>query len=107
MVAPGEITACIAPGGDGARCMASVPQSTQREPGQGQENSSFLKKRTKKLLICWLSGRQPAPTELNKSFFGSFFRKRTASSSLALSGKFGCIKATRMWHPVAYAADRR
>jgi hypothetical protein len=41
---------------------------------QGKERTSFLKKRSKKLLLL----RRPNGTEPNgQKFFGSFFQKRT------------------------------
>jgi hypothetical protein len=45
-----------------------------------QESSSFLKKRTKKLLLIGARGAA-AFTCYNQKFFGSFFQKRTACFS--------------------------
>jgi hypothetical protein len=40
-------------------------------------STSFLKKRSKKLLLIWLSGPTGTRARVQK-FFGSFFQKRTA-----------------------------
>jgi hypothetical protein len=41
-----------------------------------QARSSFLKKRTKKLLLIWASGGFTSAVQINKSFFASFFAKK-------------------------------
>jgi hypothetical protein len=55
--------------------------------GEGLEkkgSSSFLKKRTKKLLFDWLTRPERRCALNRQKFFGSFFQKRTASFALAL-----------------------
>jgi len=48
-----------------------------------QESSSFLKKRTKKLLLCWLTQRATlVRTVERKSFLVLFFKKELLPSSL-------------------------
>jgi hypothetical protein len=44
--------------------------------GEEEESTSFLKKRSKKLLIIAPDGSTGAPPKVQK-FFGSFFQKRT------------------------------
>jgi hypothetical protein len=51
---------------------------------QEEGRTSFLKKRSKKLLQIWyFAGGSARPN--NQKFFGSFFQKRTAFFSLALN----------------------
>ncbi len=51
-----------------------VPRATIGGIGRGQEGSSFLKKRSKKLLIA-VADLSPAPTSRHKSFLLLFFKK--------------------------------
>jgi len=45
---------------------------------QGKASGSFLKKRTKKLLILWAIAVPPAPPQRNQKFFAElFFKKAT------------------------------
>jgi hypothetical protein len=54
---------------------------------QGQGGSSFLKKGTKKLLLCWLTRLVlPTRTEESKSFLVLFFKKELLCWSLPSFG---------------------
>jgi len=48
----------------------------RNEKGQVKERSSFLKKRTKKLLLTAGYGEGVAKARRSKSFFASFFSKK-------------------------------
>jgi hypothetical protein len=52
-----------------------------------KERSSFLKKRSKKLLPVLASAFPDSLSPDEQKFFGSFFQKRTASFLQAASGK--------------------
>ena len=93
--------------------MASFPQSTWCEPGQGQASSSFLKKRTKKTFAIARSFRAKrvatAAPETCKSFLVLFFKKELLllhlhfrASSAALR-RYEC--GTR-WHMLQSADGR-
>jgi hypothetical protein len=41
-------------------------------------SASFLKKRSKKLLLNWAPGGETSTVQINKSFFASFFAKKEA-----------------------------
>jgi len=53
--------------------------SKARTEKVSQERSSFLKKRTKKLLVLYTVLVKPPVAQINKSFFGSFFAKKEHS----------------------------
>jgi hypothetical protein len=48
------------------------------EDRPAKESTSFLKKRSKKLLSVWLRPLRIGPGPNSQKFFGSFFQKRTA-----------------------------
>jgi hypothetical protein len=48
---------------------------SRESPEKGRQVSSFLKKRSKKLLSIWCPLDAP-PAPMEKSFFGSFFSKK-------------------------------
>jgi hypothetical protein len=52
----------------------------------GQESSSFLKKRTKKLLFMWAEPIRKSRSKNSQKFFASFFQKEDFSVAL----NFGC-----------------
>jgi hypothetical protein len=53
--------------------------------------SSFLKKRSKRLLSLWLGVAGTSETKVQK-FFGSFFQKRTPSFTDTRSGALLCLR---------------
>jgi hypothetical protein len=45
------------------------------ERGRQQESTSFLKKRSKKLLGIWATGRETSPAKSNQKVFCALFKK--------------------------------
>jgi hypothetical protein len=63
--------------------MPRRPEARETDTSARQESSSFLKKRTKKLLLPWLTRLiRPVRTEENKSFLVLFFKKELLPSHL-------------------------
>jgi hypothetical protein len=50
---------------------------------QVKGSGSFLKKRTKKLLLVWAEPIQIGRSQINQKFFASFFQKRRPSLGFA------------------------
>src|ERR1700733_9600301 len=67
----------ISPRIDGCAAL-SAPLAPRAAAEHAKESSSFLKKRTKKLLSLW-HGAAPRSEANNQKFFASFFQKRSAS----------------------------
>jgi hypothetical protein len=64
-----------------------IPTRVETDTSVQQESSSFLKKRTKKLFIQWLTRLiRSVRTEENKSFLVLFFKKELLPSHLACFG---------------------
>jgi hypothetical protein len=53
----------------------------ERAQGAGEGSSSFLKKRTKKLLRVWPRSIRKGRSQMNKSFLLLFFKKEGLASA--------------------------